>query len=136
MSTGPRPLSPLGADGPFAAFADDLLERELPDLEPVRREATVAFVCRRVRALPTPLLAGVTMLAGGVGLARRVAGDDRVTTFLQATRLPFVGELARLVRSLGFAFVWETWPDTGPTGAHPESSIARPAPSQVDRGRR
>jgi hypothetical protein len=31
--------------------------------------------------------------------------------------LPLVGELARLIRSLGFAFVWETWPDSSPTGA-------------------
>ncbi len=117
MSTRSRPSQPLGVDGPFAAFADDLLGRELPDLAPDRRATTVAFVCRRVHALPSPLLVGVTLLAVAVGVARRVAGGSRVTSFLQATRLPFVGELARLVRSLGFAFVWETWPDTSPSGA-------------------
>lgn len=117
MSTAQRPVQPLGADGPFAAFADDLIERELPALAPERRAATVQFVCRRVRSLPSPLLVGVTLLAVGVGVARRLCGPERVTTFLQATRLPFVGELARLVRSLGVAYVWETWPDTDPSGA-------------------
>ncbi len=117
MSTGQRPFQPLGADGPFAAFADDLIERELPELAHERRTATVQFVCRRVRALPSPLLIGVTLLAVGVGVGRRLFGPARVTTFLQRTRLPFVGELARLVRSLGVAFVWETWPDTEPSGS-------------------
>jgi hypothetical protein len=117
VSTGSRPYQPLGADGPFAAFAGDLIGRELPDLDAARRDETVVFICRRVRSLPSPLLIGVTLLAIAVGIAHRLAGSGRVTTFLQATRLPFVGELARLVRSLGFAYIWETWPDTSPTGA-------------------
>ena len=124
VSTGQRPCQPLGADGPFAAFARDLIERELPDLDAARRDATVVFVCRRVRALPSPLLVGVTLLAVGVGAATRLVGLARVTAFLQGTRLPFVGELARLVRSLGFAYVWETWPDTSPTGAPLDGAAA------------
>jgi hypothetical protein len=127
VSTGQRSFQPLGDDGPFAAFADELVECELPDLAPERRAATVAFVCRRVRSLPSPLLVGVTLLTIAVATARRVAGAERVTGFLRATRLPFVGELARLVRSLGFAFVWETWPDTGPTGAEHAPAGDRPA---------
>lgn len=119
VSTRSRPSQPLGVDGPFAAFADDLIARELPDLAASRRAETVAFVCRRVRSLPSPLLVGVTLLAVGVGVARRVVSADRVTSVLQTTRLPFVGELSRLVRSLGFTFIWETWPDTTPTGADP-----------------
>ena len=59
----------------------------------------------------------VTILVLALGVARRVVGPERVTAFLCSTRLPLVGELARLVRSLGFTFVWETWPDTSPTGA-------------------
>ncbi len=129
MSTGQRPFQPLGADGPFAVFADDLIERELPALAPERRAATVAFVCRRVRSLPSPLLIGVSLLAVGVGVARAAFGPRRVTPFLQRTRLPFVGELARLVRSLGFAYVWETWPDTDPSGA--ELTGADPSPAAV-----
>jgi hypothetical protein len=117
VSTRSRPTQPLGVDGPFAAFAGELLGRELPDLDDARRTATVDFVCRRVRALPTPLLLGLTLLVLAMGVARTLAGPERVTGFLCSTRLPLVGELARLVRSLGFAFVWETWPDTSPTGA-------------------
>lgn len=117
MSTRSRPTQPLGVDGTFAAFAGELLERELPDLDVARRSETVGFVCRRVGSLPTPLVLGVTILVAVMGVARRIVGPERVTGFLRATRLPMVGELARLVRSLGFTYVWETWPDTSPTGA-------------------
>jgi hypothetical protein len=116
VSPLPRLLQPLRAEGPFATFADHLIARELPDLATDRRASTVAFVCRRAGALPSPLLVGVSLLAIALGVALSVVGPDRTTTFLQGTRLPFVGELARLVRSLGFAFIWETWPDTSPTG--------------------
>lgn len=98
-------------------FADALLAAELPDLSDDRRAATVAFVCRRAQAVPTPLRLGVTVLATGAALTRRVAGPERTTTFLRTTGLPLVGELARMVRSLAFAFVWETWPATSPSGA-------------------
>lgn len=108
---------PLSVAGGFGSFADALLATELPDLPPDRREATVAFVCRRAQEVPTPLRIGVTLLSIGTAVAQRVAGVDRTTTFLRATTVPFVGELARMVRSLGFAFVWETWPATSPTGA-------------------
>lgn len=108
---------PLGVEGPFGLFADDVISRELPDLPIDRRAATVAFVCRRAHEVPTPLRIGVTVLALAAGLARRLLGADRTTAFLQRTSLPFVGELARMVRSLGFAFIWETWPATTPTGA-------------------
>ena len=29
------------------------------------------------------------------------------------------GEYPELIRSLGYAYIWERWPDTLPTGAHP-----------------
>ena len=117
MSTRSRPTQPLGVDGPFAAFAGELLQRELPDLDTPRRTETVGFVVGRVRSLPTPLRLGVTLLVLVMAIARRMVAPERVTVFLCSTRLPLVGELARLVRSLGFTFVWETWPDTSPTGA-------------------
>lgn len=98
-------------------FADSLLAAELPDLPQDRRNDTVAFVCRRAREVPAPLRLGVATLSFAAGVAQRTVGVDRTTAFLQATTLPFVGELARMVRSLGLAFVWETWPATSPTGA-------------------
>ena len=107
----------LEPDGPFGRFAVQLLERELPALPPERRRETVAFVCRRARQVPSPLRLGISAVTVGVALALRTVGPERTTAALRATSLPFVGELPRMVRSLGFAYVWETWPDTGPTGS-------------------
>lgn len=108
---------PLNVDGGFGTFADDLLGLELPELPSERRAETVAFACRRAREVPTPLRVGVVVLSGAAALGRRLVGPARMTSFLRSTPLPFVGELARMVRSIGFAYVWETWPSTSPTGA-------------------
>lgn len=107
---------PLGVRGPFGRFAEHLLASELPDLTVERRSATVAFVCRRADQVPTPLRLGIVTLSVATAGAARLAGLDRTSAFLRATSLPLIGELARMVRSLGFAYVWETWPDTSPTG--------------------
>lgn len=107
----------LAPDGPFGRFAECLLVLELPDLPVDRLAVTVEFVCRRAEQVPGPLRAGVTVLAVATGVAERAVDPDRVVGFMRATELPLVGELARMVRSLAFAFVWETWPDTSPTGA-------------------
>lgn len=109
--------NPLRTTGPFGVFADDLLTAELPDLPADRRVETVAFVCRRASQVPTPLRLGILALAVGVGASQRVLGRARTSGFLRRTSLPLVGELARLVRSLGFAYVWETWPATTELGA-------------------
>ena len=111
-------MSPfLSREGPFGLFADRLLTLELPDLPPTSRADTVSFVCRRANQVPSPLRVGVVGLTAGVGVAQRLLGVDRTTRFLRATRLPLIGELSRMVRSLGFAYIWETWPDSSPTGA-------------------
>jgi len=107
----------LSAEGPFGAFADRLLALELPDLPADRRAEAVAFVCRRADEVPSPLKLGIGTLTIAVGVSQRAIGHDRTAAFLQSTSVPFVGELARMVRSLGFAFIWETWPRTQPTGA-------------------
>ena len=106
----------LAPDGPFGRFAERLLVVELPDLPTDRLQTTVEFVCRRAQQVPGPLRAGVTLLAVSTGLAARAIEPGRVVGFMRETELPLVGELARMVRSLAFAFVWETWPDTSPTG--------------------
>lgn len=109
--------SPLRTTGAFGIFAADLLAAELPDLPAGRRSETVSFVCRRAAQVPTPLRLGVVALAVGVGVSQRAIGRPRTTRFLRRTSLPFVGELARLVRSLGFTYVWESWPSTTELGA-------------------
>lgn len=106
----------LQTDGSFGRFADRQLAVELPDLAPSRRDETVAFCCRRARGLPSPLRLGVTAVALASTGAARVVGHDRTDAFLRTTTLPLIGELARLVRSLAVAFVWERWPDTSPSG--------------------
>lgn len=113
----------LSVEGPFGVFADRLLALELPDLPDDRRADAVEFACRRANEVPSPLKLGISILAAAVGLAQRALGVGTTTSFLQGTSLPFVGELARMVRSLAFAFIWETWPSTSPTGA-PEASIS------------
>jgi hypothetical protein len=110
-------VSALQIEGAFGRFADRLLAIELPDLPAPRRAETVGFVCKRANQVPTPLRLGVTTLSIATGLCERLVGGDRTTRLLRSTSLPFVGELARMVRSLGFAFVWESWPDTSPSGA-------------------
>lgn len=108
--------SPLDVDGPFGRFAAGLLALELPELPEERLRDAVRFVCRRADQTPGPLRLGVVTLAVGTGVAERLLDADRVLHLMRSTRLPFVGELARMVRSLGFAYIWETWPATGPTG--------------------
>lgn len=107
----------MSVEGGFGVFADSLIARDLPDLPDERRRETVVFVCGRAREVPTPLRLGVMALSAGAATGQRYAGVDRTTEFLRATRLPLVSELARMVRSLGFTFVWETWPTSSPTGS-------------------
>lgn len=89
---------------------------ELPELPADRRAETVVFVCRRAAQTPTPLRVGVIALSLGAGGSRRMFGAARTVSFFRGTSLPFIGELARLVRSLGFTYVWETWPATHESG--------------------
>jgi hypothetical protein len=60
---------------------------------------------------------GVGVVAIVVGAAGRLIGLSRVVRLLAKRPLPVVGDYVRLVRSLGYAYVWETWPATGPDGS-------------------
>ena len=57
------------------------------------------------------------VISFAVDLVSRVIGLERAAALVTAKPLPFLAEYPRLVRSLGYAFIWETWPDTQPTGA-------------------
>jgi hypothetical protein len=98
-------------------FAESLLARELPALDDGRRSATVEFVERRVDGLPSVTRLGVTIISIGVDVVRRLAGNERMLDVATGLPLPLVSEYPRLVRSLGFSYVWETWPTTAPDGA-------------------
>jgi hypothetical protein len=100
--------------GPFAQF---LLAADLPALAPERRSEVVRFVERRTLTVPSFTRFGVTL----IGLLYRVllaapAGHVAVR-FLVSRPLPLLGEYPRLIRSLGYAYIWERWPDTLPNGA-------------------
>jgi hypothetical protein len=103
--------------GPIAAFCDGLVAHDLPDLSDERRAEVVGFTGMRIAAMPGPMRIGVGLVALLVDGAGRVAGRRRLASFLARHPLPVVGEYVRLVRSLAFARVWDTWPDTTPSGA-------------------
>ena len=101
----------------IAAFSDEVIVHDLPALPPERRAEVVAFAGRRIEGLPSPMRLGVGVVAIVVGAAGRLVGLSRVVRLLAERPLPVVGDYVRLVRSLGYAYVWETWPATGPDGS-------------------
>ena len=103
-------------DGPLGRFAADLVAAEFPDLPDERAATTVAFIADRCGRLPQHLGLGVRGIAAAADLASRLLGRERTHLFLCRTRLPIVADLARLVRSLAVAIIWERWPDTAPLG--------------------
>lgn len=111
-----RSVPSLPLVGPFA---DRLLALDLPALDRRRREQAVGFTVRRVDGLPSVMHIGVVVIAAGLRVLIALPGGGGVLRFVARTPLPLVGEYVRLVRSLGYAFIWETWPDTRPDGAAP-----------------
>lgn len=99
-----------------ARFADGLLASDLPRLAADRRADAVAFIGRRVRVLPSVTRLGVLVIAAIVHGLGVVVGHARVRRLVLALPLPLLSEYPRLVRSLGYAYVWETWPDTAVDG--------------------
>jgi hypothetical protein len=108
----PVPLARLVED-----FGERLLVVDLPALTAERRGEAVAFAGRRVATLPSPMRAGVTVVAVLVAAAGRLAGPGRVIRLLAERPLPVLGDYVRLVRSLTYAYVWERWPSTAADGA-------------------
>jgi hypothetical protein len=102
--------------GLIAEFCDELVAHDLPDLPTDRRVAVVAFAVRRIAGLPTPMHLGVGLVATVVGGLGALVGLDRVIGVLTRRPLPLLGEYVRLVRSLVYAYVWDTWPDTTTSG--------------------
>ena len=98
-------------------FAEHLLTADLPQLPSARRDEVVQFIERRMVTVPSFTRFGIMV----IGLFYRVllafAVGRTIARFLVARPLPLLGEYPRLVRSLGYAYIWERWPDTTPSGA-------------------
>jgi hypothetical protein len=101
----------------IATFSDEVIAHDLPALPAERRAEVVGFAGRRIAGLPSPMKLGVGVVAVVVGVAGRLIGLSRLVRLLAARPLPVVGDYVRLVRSLGYAYVWETWPATGADGS-------------------
>jgi hypothetical protein len=113
----PPPMRPFPPRGLIAAFSDCVVAHDLPGLPEERRAEVVEFAGRRIALLPSPMRVAVGLVATAVGMLGRVIGTGRLATFLARHPLPVLGEYVRLVRSLAFAYVWDTWPATAPSGA-------------------
>lgn len=103
---------PVSTPRTVAQFADGLLAADLPLLPDDRRRQAVDFIGRRVHVLPSITRFGVLVIGGlvhGLGL---LIGHRRARQLVLMLPVPFLAEYPRLVRSLGYAYVWETWPDT------------------------
>jgi hypothetical protein len=109
-----RSVPSLPVVGPFA---DRLLSLDLPTLPDDRRAEVVAFIARRVDGMPSVTRIGVVVLATAVRGVLALPGGSAVVPWLAGHPLPLLAEYVRLVRSLGYAYVWETWPATQPDGA-------------------
>jgi hypothetical protein len=113
----PSPMVDLSPARFVAEFSDGVLAADLSALPPDRRAETVAFTEGRIAGLPSPMKLGVGAVAIAVGVAGRLVGTARIARLLARRPLPVVGDYVRLVRSLGYAYIWETWPATAADGA-------------------
>ena len=102
-----------------ARFADGLLSHELPLLSDERRRDAIDFIGRRVHVLPSLTRFGVLLIGRFLDVVGMVIGHSNVRRLVTTLPVPLLAEYPRLVRSLGFAYVWETWPDTTVDGARP-----------------
>ena len=107
----------LQLDTIVAPFADLLLAADLPQLPADRRREAVQFVTRRAAGVPSFTRFGLTIIALIFRGLMTIPGGRGAARFLASRPLPLLGEYPRLIRSLGFAFVWERWPDSLPSGA-------------------
>ena len=106
----------VAAHSVIGSFAGRLLAHDLPELATSRRADAVTFIAHRIDSLPSFTRFGVltigTVFRGLIALP----GGWTIAKLLIRLPLPIVNEYPRLIRSLGFAYVWETWPTTAPSG--------------------
>jgi hypothetical protein len=116
MASASRHLPLDGIVGPFAHL---LLAADLPQLPDERRTEVVGFVRRRAEAVPSFTRFGIMVIAVIYRAMMVVPGGRVLARFVAARPVPVLGEYPRLIRSLAYAYVWEHWPETLPSGAPP-----------------
>ena len=98
-------------------FADALIAHDLPGLPAARRQESIEFAIGRVAVMPGPTRVGVRLIASAVRVIILVLGAHRTARLMAPVTLPLLGEYVRFHRSLVYAYVWETWPDTRADGS-------------------
>ena len=101
----------------IGSFAERLLLDDLADLPLLRRALVVEFIAHRVDELPSFTRFGVLALGSFFRVLLAIPGGFSIAKTIIKLPLPLVAEYPRLIRSLAFAYVWETWPTTTSTGA-------------------
>lgn len=109
---GCRQLGPI-----VAPVADVLLAADFPDLPSDKRAEVVQFVERRAATVPSFTRFGVAMIGALYRVLLAAPGGERIVCSLARRSIPFIGDYPRLIRSLGYAYIWDRWPDTTATGA-------------------
>ena len=97
-TVGPR--SRLAAT--TAELADEIIARDLPELEAPQRDAAVRMVLEAIAGLPDSIRPGVSIAGLAVHAVRRWPAARR-----RAAELPIMREYVRLVRGLAIAAACE-----------------------------
>ncbi len=106
-------------------FTHRLLAVDLPGLTDLQRNEVARFTVRTIDELPSVLRIGVHFIAAPMRLVVLTPGSGRLLAWLIRHPLPLVGEYIRMVRSLAYTYVWETWPHTLPNGAHMPDGLSQ-----------
>lgn len=105
---------------------DLILRHDLPHLPVAHRKTVTNFTIHRLDTLPQHLFWGVGLIAFVLRIVS-LLGGRRLVVWASHQSLPVVSEFFRLVRSLSYSFIWESWPDTAPDGRLAEGSGAAPS---------
>jgi len=108
---GCRQLGPI-----VAPVADVLLAADFPDLPSDRRAEVVRFVERRASTVPSFTRFGVAVIGAFYRILLAAPSGERIVRSFAARSIPVIGDYPRLIRSLGYAYIWDRWPDTTATG--------------------
>ena len=108
--SGPRTLSTVARP-----TIELILRHDLPHLPVAHRKTVTNFVIHRLDTLPQHLFWGVGLIAFVLRIISLLGGASFILWIGQRS-IPLVSEFFRLVRSLSYSFIWESWPDTSPDG--------------------